>query len=332
MAEQQIGFGKPTCKHVRANGEKCKKRVAVGQGFCYWHAKSLPNKWRALTKNQTIIFGIGLLSLVIGLPGAWFSFRSWIRPTISEIRRASKEGVLEALKTVPADRPHIATRLVIDSVGRSELVFHLGLENIGRFQVNNIKCAYNTGEMVSNELIPFIPRTLPPGGHLSVQGLPITGLKKYKTLFVDLAYEGAPSEVLSAFTSRYRFSLPPGDLKPQTIDPDEWEEFTGNLAFDQNLEIIKKGLGASQGTLMLALPEHTTDGRPNVVLMFNSDRRFVFDPISQTVFFQTAFASRQTKAIRQQFRPTQNGLHIVTFTWDEQSVADLYIEGVKVSR
>ena len=295
MTERQAVPGKPTCSHIKVNGEKCRKHVAAGQGLCYLHTKSIANKWQALTKSQTVIFVVGLLSLAIGILGAWFSLQGWLRPAISEIRQASKEGVLEALKTAPADRPHIAPTLVIDTVGTSELAFHIGLENIGKFQVNNIRCAYGTHEMVSTEPVPFVQRTLPPRGRLSVQGLPITGLKKDGTLFVDLAYDGAPNGVLSSFTSRYRFSLPPKSLEPQTIDPDEWEEFTGDLGYNQNLEMVRKGFNAPIGTLFLAVPERQQGGRPNIVLMFNDVRRFMFDPISQTVFFQTAFVSGQTK-------------------------------------
>jgi hypothetical protein len=59
-----------TCKHVKPDGERCKHFVREGEGLCWQHAKSWRNKYRSLTKNQTLIFGIAVASLV-------FTFGLW---------------------------------------------------------------------------------------------------------------------------------------------------------------------------------------------------------------------------------------------------------------
>jgi len=52
------------CQFVKQNTERCKRPIAVGQAFCWQHARGLQAKWRSLTRNQTLGFSIiGVLSL-----------------------------------------------------------------------------------------------------------------------------------------------------------------------------------------------------------------------------------------------------------------------------
>jgi len=45
--------------------------------MCWQHARSWRHRWISLTRNQTIIFVMGVLALVAGIPSAWFAFDSW---------------------------------------------------------------------------------------------------------------------------------------------------------------------------------------------------------------------------------------------------------------
>ena len=59
---------------MRANDERCKRRTSAGESLCWQHAHGLRHKWRSLTRNQTILFLLALL----GIPGAWIAFDSWL--------------------------------------------------------------------------------------------------------------------------------------------------------------------------------------------------------------------------------------------------------------
>jgi hypothetical protein len=63
----------PTCRFEKPNQERCKRRVARGQKFCWQHVRGLRAKWHSLTRNQTIAFYIGVASLAatlwFGIPG-----------------------------------------------------------------------------------------------------------------------------------------------------------------------------------------------------------------------------------------------------------------------
>ena len=45
--------------------------------MCWQHATTLRHKWKSLTENQTVIFIVGVLALVLGVPGTYFSYRGW---------------------------------------------------------------------------------------------------------------------------------------------------------------------------------------------------------------------------------------------------------------
>ena len=77
MASQPATPTKATCQFQRDNGEWCKRGVALGESKCWQHARSWKRKWKSLTRNQTILFAMAAVALVIGVPAAWFTYDSW---------------------------------------------------------------------------------------------------------------------------------------------------------------------------------------------------------------------------------------------------------------
>ncbi len=63
-----------TCQFKKGDGSFCKRSVGANEVFCWQHASDLRHKWRSLTRNQSIIFAVGVLALVVGLPSAYWSY------------------------------------------------------------------------------------------------------------------------------------------------------------------------------------------------------------------------------------------------------------------
>lgn len=55
------------CGFIKPNHERCKRAIAFGQRLCWQHARGWRVKWRALTRNQAVIFCLGAISLLMTL-------------------------------------------------------------------------------------------------------------------------------------------------------------------------------------------------------------------------------------------------------------------------
>ncbi len=56
-----------TCRANTRNGLPCRRAVAEGELFCWQHAQGLAEIWYSLTRNQTIVFFMGIGGLLFGL-------------------------------------------------------------------------------------------------------------------------------------------------------------------------------------------------------------------------------------------------------------------------
>jgi hypothetical protein len=63
-----------TCQFKKDDGSLCKRSVGASEAFCWQHSSDLRHKWRSLTRNQSIIFAVSVLALVVGLPSAYWSY------------------------------------------------------------------------------------------------------------------------------------------------------------------------------------------------------------------------------------------------------------------
>jgi hypothetical protein len=77
MDSQRVIPPKDTCNFQKANGEWCKRTVASGETKCWQHAKGWKHRFKALTRNQAILFAMTVLALLIGIPAAWLTYDSW---------------------------------------------------------------------------------------------------------------------------------------------------------------------------------------------------------------------------------------------------------------
>jgi hypothetical protein len=61
------------CGAITADGTPCKRKVMAGSGSCAYHAKTLKQKLRAWARNDTLLFGLTVLGIVIGVIalGGW---------------------------------------------------------------------------------------------------------------------------------------------------------------------------------------------------------------------------------------------------------------------
>jgi hypothetical protein len=228
---------------------------------------------------------------------------------------------------------HIAARLVIDSwfTGMDPTV-HIGIENIGELQIDQITGGYSNPEVNEAELDPSVfPRTLPPRGKLSIPVAPLNGLNKYRTLSFNLSYTTvAQRGDRNHFSSRYRFLIPQTIVLPsgQSIDPEQWEEITGEVKNKDSIQAAIEQFARPQGTIFLVIPEIGPDKQsPNVVSIGNNYRQFVFDTRFRTVTFK----SRLLPARQGTFTPA--GVHIVVLSWDDHMAqADLRIDRHKITQ
>jgi hypothetical protein len=58
-----------TCRAKKSDGSRCSRAVAEGEGFCWQHARSWRNKWESLTRNQSLLFILTVLGVILGLVG-----------------------------------------------------------------------------------------------------------------------------------------------------------------------------------------------------------------------------------------------------------------------
>jgi hypothetical protein len=77
--------------------------------MCWQHATTLRHKWKSLTRNQTVIFiatMLGLaLALVVGVPGAYFSYRGWHDLPKWKVPSIPAPGATSGKDTTPTTTP-----------------------------------------------------------------------------------------------------------------------------------------------------------------------------------------------------------------------------------
>ena len=227
--------------------------------------------------------------------------------------------------------PHLQTRLVIDSIPQdAEIKFHIEVENISKFQVNELRAGMRTQEMISLEVSAPLPPTLPPGGRLSIPGNPVSGLRKYGALFLDLNYENKEDDRTNKFISKYSFLIRPDDMKPQAILPTTWQEQAGVILGPQEetVEAALKTLAGSTGTMLFTLPLRRPDGSPNFLVITNNKRKFSFEGGSRSISFATTKSSGIVRTITHALPDGSYDAIVIGCLWDDQKdEAKLIING-----
>jgi len=89
MSEFQVSANAaPKCQAAKADGASCSRTVAMGQKYCWQHAHGLGAKFRALTRSQTVVFVLAVLSILVSL-------LSWISPRLWELRSSAQKVTIE---------------------------------------------------------------------------------------------------------------------------------------------------------------------------------------------------------------------------------------------
>jgi hypothetical protein len=228
-------------------------------------------------------------------------------------------------------RPHLQTRLVIDSIPQdADIEFHIEVENISQLQINGLRTGMRTAEMTSQDVSVPMPPTLPPGGRLSIPGSPVSGLKRYGVLFLDLDYESKVDGKTSTFVSSYSFLVRPVDMRPQALLPTTWQEQAGVILGPEQktMEAALKTLAGPQGTILIALPLLRPDGSPNLLGMTNNKRKFWFDGSSRAISFTTTTSTGSLKTISHALPDGSYEAIVIGCLWDDQKdEAKLIING-----
>jgi hypothetical protein len=228
-------------------------------------------------------------------------------------------------------RPHLQTRLVIDSIPQdADIEFHIEVENISQLQIDGLRAGMRTTEMTTQDVSMPLPPTLPPGGRLSIPGMPSSGLKKYGVLFLDLDYESKAGGKTNKFASSYSFLVRPVDMKPQSLLPTTWQEQAGVILGPEQktMEAALKTLAGRQGTMLIVLPLLRPDGSPNLLVMTNNKRKFSFDGGSRSVSFTTTTSTGSLKTISYALPDGSYEPIVIGCLWDNQKdVAKLIIGG-----
>jgi hypothetical protein len=88
-----------TCSGKTSKGIRCGRAVFPGARFCWQHAHGLSQRWHSLTRNQSIVFVLGLLG-VAGTLLAWLYPDFWKnsqRPYVLSETAFWRNGLAEAV-------------------------------------------------------------------------------------------------------------------------------------------------------------------------------------------------------------------------------------------
>jgi hypothetical protein len=269
-------------------------------------------------KDTSTLQSVVFCFIVFGSVGAlWYAGVHWVQGLRPKSRVDAVQPILAT--------PHLAVQLIVDSwSAKGDGTFHLTVENIGEVQVDGILGRYRSLEMLDAELdAKALPKTLPPRGKLSFDIGPVNDLKRNRILFFDLTYQVTTGEAgQRKFTSRYHFSLPEGSFKPPySLDPDQWQEETGNTIEKETKESIQEQMLQPQGTIFIVLPEVNEDGAPNFFAIRNSRRRIEFNPRTRKAVFQVG----TTKPVETSF--IADRVHVIVVRWsDMDKFADIKVD------
>jgi hypothetical protein len=169
------------------------RKIPWYESAVFWGCFSLaaaivPTVVAAMKKDSRSLLIVGWLFLSLSILAPLRRFRATLRWTLFAFCVAATAVGFwkmnqwlapdKSSSEITIDYPHLEPQLVIDSVSDSQLDCHLEVENIGEWQVDNLRNAMSTEEMYGADVsMPLLP-TLPSRGHLSIPCSPNSGLRK----------------------------------------------------------------------------------------------------------------------------------------------------------
>lgn len=240
------------------------------------------DKIQRITAALALVFGAAFFAQTL------YRHNEASKKTTQDLATTPTPADIPAVIPAPSERASVISRLVIDYVKGSKVNYHLQIENIGKLDAKNIRVSSKVQGFEQVEMEPYVTRLLPPTGKLRIPSTPAS-MKPggNASLFVHVFYSAEIGGADKDFRSTFRFLLRPEDFRPQTIDPEGWEEGEGGTEVirQAQVEVLLAGLAQPQGTVFLPIPE-AKDGKPNVVRFGREEKHFLFDPTSKTVSFR----------------------------------------------
>jgi hypothetical protein len=281
--------------------------LAIGNSFVL-DAPSKWKLWRGLLMFSLVIFTYSGLAI-------WITSESEIT-----------DRTAPAVATASSERqPHIQATLVIDSIKKDIVLFHIHVKNIGSVGITNLRWRSQNERFASSEIALDFVRTVPPQGELDIQGFPGVFMPHATSSLLGAFTYALESDAKRTFYSMYRFVV--FASKPTSISPEAWVEKEGSLDAPVTKDDILNQWNASEGTISFGLDE-AVNGKPNVVEMTDRRKTFRFDPVSGDVIFSLTRNSEQPLILQRKLRNSDTGRHRIVFGWSyEKHNAFLLVDG-----
>ncbi len=245
----------------------------------------------------------------------------------------TEEGIARAIREANTpERADIITTLVIDSVDGGKVKYHLEVKN-GEIPATITDIVSRTPDLWAAEGVGgyIIPRNLGPGESLSIPGVPdAIPPDKDTNLNVQIGHDADIKGARKSFLSKYQFFITK-PVKPQPIFPLSVSRGEGKITVDQVSAMLHAEFARPGSFIHFVLQEVQPDGTPNISVAVSEDRRFIFNPVTREVSFESkAQSSGQIMRVKLMLRSASDnqGLHSVTLEWSSNR-AVLIVDGTK---
>lgn len=244
-----------------------------------------------------------------------------IEPSLLE----SSVSKIENKNTQKFPQASIQTRLIIDSVNTRKVESHIQLENVGNVLVKNIRVGFYTKHFQNIEAKLPLGRVLPPNGKISKELLPsVLKPKTGESLLVKVLYSVEFDGIEKEFLQTVRFLLSPKDIKPQTIEPESWDETEGNEhVIEQGVQALFVNFAQPEGVVGFSLSDIRPDGSPNMIHFTNESRSFTFDATFKVASLKLKTDSGELINLDLPLLPVNNKkrMHVIFLMWDKKGGA-----------
>ena len=302
-------------------------------GFCLHPALSIP--WITSASPFTVkAWRILVVTAVVLVAVSRFGIWVWPQPEIHENIGRSDEASRPEPQNHPeidnANLPHLRMTLVIDSIGKDAVAYHIEPETMNCV-ISNIKASFETANILSQEVGSPFNRSLSPGDKIAITGPPfVLAPHAYNKVNVALTYDAVLGNLNGRFKSVFQFFFQTDS--PRSIAP-EGTKPTEQIAADSEHETARQDLVAAwkkpSGTAVLALPEKKPSGEPNLIHATNGVRDLTFNPVLGISEFSVKHGDRLV-SVRAHLQPREKGIHIAIMTWDDaKGLVSLRVDGVE---
>jgi hypothetical protein len=247
--------------------------------------------------------------------------------TVSRSNSSKSEGR-------PAIPPIIDAVILVDSIGKKYVNFHVEMENLSQMNISEIGVMFKSQDASFMDVAPQMFRSMSPRDKLSTNvGLFMMKSREFNSATILITYAAEVESKVRQFTAVYKFMMGLAEAKKRAaIRPDNIYRAEGKISEEERLrEELDHDLPAEHGTLMVLLPEITPDGKPNLTRFGNAKTSFLFDAQANLVLFRRLTKSGkwlETSKVMRELNQPISGFHTITMTWTNSTVS-LFIDGAQ---